>query len=316
LKLIEQIMEPETAGDPMGKSLNWTRKSAYSLSKTLKEKDINISPNTAGKALKQLGYSLKSNRKSISTTQHPDRNQQFQFIESKVKEYEDTGQPIISVDTKKKELIGNFSNTGKKYCIGAEKTLDHDFLSNALGKIAPYGIYEKLTNKGTVVLGTSKETPEFAVDAIETWLTNIAFKNYPNMQKLLILCDSGGSNGYRKNGWKYYLYTKLALVHGIDIQVCHYPSGSSKWNPIEHKMFSFISKNWEGVPLRTYQVAMNYIESTNTTKGLAIKAFLNQKEYQAGITFDKLEVENSIRIKKEEILPQWNYSILSNKNSN
>jgi hypothetical protein len=304
-------MEPETAGDPMGKSLNWTRKSTYSLCKALQKREVNISPNTAGKALKILGYSLKSNRKSISTTQHPDREQQFQFIASKVKEYEDSGQPIISVDTKKKELIGNFSNTGRKYCIEADKTLDHDFLSNAIGKIAPYGIYEKLTNKGTVVLGTSRETPEFAVDAIDTWLTSMAFNNYPNMKKLLILCDSGGSNGYRKHGWKYYLYIKLASAYGIQIQVCHYPSGASKWNPIEHKMFCFISKNWEGVPLHTYEVAMNYIESTKTTKGLAIKAFLNQKEYQAGITFNKSEVENSIKIKREDILPQWNYSILS-----
>jgi len=153
-------MEPETAGDPMGKSLNWTRKSACSLSRALKKENINMSPNTAGKALKELGYSLKSNRKSICTTQHPDREQQFKFIESKVREFEDIGQPVISVDTKKKELIGNFSNTGKKYCIEAEKTLDHDFLSYASGKIAPYGIYEKMTNKGTVVLGTSKDTPQ------------------------------------------------------------------------------------------------------------------------------------------------------------
>lgn len=304
-------MEPETAGDPMGKSLNWTRKSTYSLSKTLKDKDIDISPNTAGKALKAIGYSLKLNRKSISTTQHPDRDQQFGYIASKVKEYEDIGQPIISVDTKKKELIGNFSNTGRKYDKEAEKTMDHDFLSNAIGKICPYGIYEKLTDKGTVVIGTSSETSEFAVDAIETWLTGIAYKRYPGIQKLLILCDSGGSNGYRKHGWKYFLYTKLSSIYGIDIQVCHYPSGASKWNPIEHKMFSFISKNWEGVPLRSYEVAMKYIESTTTTKGLAIQAFLIEKEYQSGINFNKLEVENSIKIKRDDILPQWNYSILS-----
>ena len=304
-------MEPETAGDPMGKSLNWTRKSTYSLSKTLKSRDIDISPNTAGKALKTIGYSLRLNRKSISTTQHPDRDLQFRFIESKVKEYEDAGHPIISVDTKKKEMIGNFSNKGRKYDKEAEKTLDHDFLSNATGKINPYGIYEKLTNKGTVVLGTSSETPEFAVDAIETWLTGIAFKRYPDIQKLLILCDSGGSNGYRKHGWKYFLYTKLSSIYGIDIQVCHYPSGASKWNPIEHKMFSHISKNWEGVPLRSYEIAMNYIESTTTTKGLAIQAFLNEKEYQSGMTFNKSEVENAIKIKRDEILPEWNYSILS-----
>ena len=311
MKLIEEIMEPETAGDPTGKSLNWTRKSTYSLSKTLIDNGVDVCPNTAGKVLKSLGYSLKLNRKSISSTQHPDREKQFRFIETKVKEYEDIGQPIISVDTKKKEMIGNFSNAGRKYCIEAEKTLDHDFLSNASGKINPYGIYEKLTNKGAVVLGTSSETPEFAVDAIETWLTDIGLSRYSGMKKLLILCDSGGSNGYRKHGWKYFLYTKLASIYGLDIQVCHYPSGASKWNPIEHKMFSFISKNWEGVPLRSYEVAMNYIESTTTTKGLAIQVFLNEKEYQSGINFNKSEVENTIKIKRDEILPQWNYSILS-----
>jgi hypothetical protein len=304
-------MEPETAGDPMGKSLNWTRKSTYSLSKTLKGRDIDISPNTAGKILKAIGYSLRLNRKSISTTQHPDRDQQFRYIGLKVKEYEDMGQPIISVDTKKKEMIGNFTNKGRKYGKEAEKTMDHDFISHAIGKIAPYGIYEKLTNQGTMVLGTSSETSEFAVDAIETWLTSIAYKRYNHIQKLLILCDSGGSNGYRRHGWKYFLYTKLSSIYGFDIQVCHYPSGASKWNPIEHKMFSFISKNWEGVPLRSYEIALNYIESTTTSQGLAIQAFLNEKEYRSGINFNKLEVENSIKIKRDEIFPQWNYSILS-----
>ena len=304
-------MESETAGDPMGESLNWTRKSTYSLSRTLKGMDINISPNTAGVVLKSIGYSLKLNRKSISITQHPDRDQQFQYINSKIKEYEDMGQPIISVDTKKKELIGNFSNVGRKYGKEAERTMDHDFLSYGIGKINPYGIYEKLTNKGTVVLGTSSETSEFAVDAIVTWLTFIAYKRYSSIKKLLILCDSGGSNGYRKNGWRYFLYTKLTSIYGIDIQVCHYPSGASKWNPIEHKMFPHISKNWEGVPLRTYEIAMKYIESTTTLNGLSIKAFLNDKKYQGGTNFSKSEVENTIKLKRDDKLPQWNYAILS-----
>lgn len=160
-------------------------------------------------------------------------------------------------------------------------------------------------------MGTSRETPEFAVDAVETWLTGVAFKKYPSMRKLLILCDSGGSNGYRRHGWKYYLYIKVASVYGIDIQVCHYPSGASKWNPIEHKMFLFISKNWEGVPLRSLQVAMNYIETTATDKGLTIKAFINKKVYESGISFNKSEVENNIKIKRSNILPQWNYEIMS-----
>lgn len=303
-------MEPETAGDPMGVSLNWTRKSTYSLSRTLKSLDINISPNTAGGILKSIGYSLQLNRKSISITQHPDRDLQFRHISSKIKEYEDSGQPIISVDTKKKELIGNFSNTGRKYDKEAERTLDHDFITHGIGKINPYGIYEKLTNKGTVVIGTNYETSEFAVDAIETWLIFVAFERYPSLKKLLILCDSGGSNGYRKNGWRYFLYTKLTSNYGIEIEVCHYPSGASKWNLIEHRMFPHISKNWQGVPLRSNEIAMKYIESTTTLSGLSIQVFLNEKNYQGGIKFNKSKVERAIKIKRDDCLPQWNYSIL------
>ncbi len=149
------------------------------------------------------------------------------------------------------------------------------------------------------------------MDAIVTWLTFIAYKRYSSIKKLLILCDSGGSNGYRKNGWRYFLYTKLTSIYGIDIQVCHYPSGASKWNPIEHKMFPHISKNWEGVPLRTYEIAMKYIESTTTLNGLSIKAFLNDKKYQGGTNFSKSEVENTIKLKRDDKLPQWNYAILS-----
>lgn len=310
MTLIEEIMEPETAGDPMGKSLNWTRKSTYKLCEELKRQNINISPNTSGKILKHLNYSLKSNRKSISATTHPDRNCQFEFINATIKQFEDFGEVIISIDTKKKESIGNFSNNGKKYDKEPEHTLDHDFISYAIGKINPFGIYEPLTNKGTVVLGTSYDTPEFAVDTIDIWLNKIAFYRYSKIKKLLILCDSGGSNGCRKHGWKYYLYKKISSVYGIEIQVCHYPTGASKWNPIEHKMFSHISKNWAGVPLRSYELAMNYINTTTTKKGLSVKAFLHEKEYEKGVCFDKRQVEKEIKIYRNELLPQWNYKIL------
>lgn len=303
-------MEPETAGDPMGKLLNWTRKSTYKLSEELKRQNINISPNTSGKMLKHLKYSLRSNRKSISATCHPDRNCQFEYINTTVQQFKNSGGVIISVDTKKKESIGNFSNNGKKYDTEPEYTLDHDFISYAIGKINPFGIYEPLTNKGAVVLGTSYDTPEFAVDAIDMWLNNVAFQRYSEIKKLLILCDSGGSNSCRKHGWKYYLYKKISSVYGIEIQVCHYPSGASKWNPIEHKMFSHISKNWQGVPLRSYELAMNYINTTTTKKGLTVKAFLNEKEYEKGVCFDKKQVEKEIIINRNEFLPQWNYKIL------
>lgn len=303
-------MEPHTAGDPMGKLLKWSRKSPYSVSKTLKNNDVNISAATVGSILKDMKYSLKSNRKSISLTQHPERDRQFKYIECKVNEFKDIGQPVISVDTKKKEKIGNFSNDGKKYCIEPEHTLDHDFITHAIGKLNPYGIYEKLVNKGTVVCGTSGDTPEFAVDSIVTWMTNVAYKRYSNIYKLLILCDCGGSNGYRIYGWKYYLYMKLASIYGINVQVCHYPAGASKWNPIEHRMFSFIQKNWKGEPLRTYDIAMNFIQHTTTSTGLEIQTFLNRKEYKTGIKFKKEEVENKIKIIRDSVLPNWNYSIL------
>jgi hypothetical protein len=302
-------MEPETAGDPAGKTLRWTRKSTYKISKALKkENGIKISPNSSGRILKHLGYSLKLNRKSKSETHHKDRDLQFQQIGNRVKAYEDIGQPIISVDTKKKELIGNFSNTGKKYEQHIEKTLTHDFKSSSIGKANPYGIWERFTNRGTVIIGTSKDTPEFAADSIEIWLVQIALTEYSNLKKMLILCDSGGSNGYRVSGWKYYLYHKICKVYGIEIDICHYPSGASKWNPIEHKLFCHISQNWAGVPLRSYDTVINYINTTTTDTGLNVKAIQHDKIYEAGQKFSK-EQMNSINIKRSEILPQWNYKI-------
>ncbi len=251
------MMTSETAGDPMGKTLRWTRKSTYKVSQALQqEHGISICPNSSGLILKDLGYSLKLNRKSKAETHHKDRDMQFQQLQNRIKTYEDIEQPIISVDTKKKELIGNFRNAGKKYDRHVEETLVHDFKSSSIGVANPYGIWERFTNKGTVIIGTSKDTPEFAVDAIEIWLIQSAFKEYSNFNKLLILCDSGGSNGYRVSGWKFYLYHKISKVYGIEIDVCHYPSGASKWNPIEHKLFCYISQNWAGVPLRTYDTIL------------------------------------------------------------
>lgn len=302
-------MEPETAGDPTGKTLRWTRKSTYKISEALqKDNEIKICPNSAGQVLKHLDYSLKLNRKSKSETRHKDRDLQFQQIQHRVKTYEDSGQPNISVDTKKKEMIGNFSNIGKKYERGTEETLVHDFRSASIGIANPYGIWERLTNKGTIIVGTSKDTPQFAVDAIEIWLIQFAFAIYSNFKKLLILCDSGGSNGYRVNGWKYYLYHKICKVYGIAIDVCHYPCGASKWNPIEHKLFCHISQNWAGVPLRTYETAINHINTTKTSKGLTVKAIRHEKIYETGQKFSKKQMA-SINIERYETLPEWNYKI-------
>jgi len=303
------MLEPETAGDPTGKTLRWTRKSTHKISQALEnENGIKISPNSSGRILKHLGYSLKVNRKSKTETHHHDRDLQFQQIEHRVKAYEDMGQPIVSVDTKKKELIGNFSNAGKKYEQHLEQTLAHDFKSSSIGVANPYGIWERFTNRGTVIIGTSKDTPEFAVDAIEMWLIQFAFDDYSNFNKLLILCDAGGSNGYRVSGWKYYLYHKLCKVYGIEIDICHYPSGASKWNPIEHKLFCHISHNWAGVPLRTYETVINYINTTTTNTGLNVNAIQHNKIYETGQKFSK-EQMYSINVNQYEILPQWNYKI-------
>jgi hypothetical protein len=302
-------MEPDTAGSPTGKTLRWCRKSTYKICAVLKNQDIKLCPNSAGKILKLLDYSLKLNRKSISETQHPDRDLQFQQINARVKIYEDNGQPIVSNDTKKKELIGNFSNIGRKYEKEFEKTLTHDFKSAGIGMANPYGIYEKRLNKGMVVIGTSKDTSEFAVDAIEIWLTTVGFDSYSNLKNILILCDSGGSNGYRVNGWKYFLYHKICKVYGIDIDVCHYPTGASKWNPIEHKMFCHISQNWAGVPLRNYETMMNYINTTSTNNGLTVQVVFHDKQYLSGLKFTK-EQMNSINIQPYDVLPKWNYKIV------
>lgn len=302
-------MEPETAGDPMGKTLRWTRKSTYKISKTLKnENNIDICPNSSGQILKHLGYSLKLNRKSKAETYHEDRNLQFQQIENRIKAYEDAGQPIISVDTKKKEQIGNFSNTGRKYDRSVEVTLAHDFKSSSIGVANPYGIWESLTNRGTIVIGTSKDTPEFAVDSIEMWLNQFVLNDYSNFHKLLILCDSGGSNGYRVYGWKYYLYHKICKHYGIQVDVCHYPSGASKWNPVEHRVFCHVSRNWAGVPLRSFEIVMNYINTTTTQNGLQIKAIKHDKVYEIGQKFSKEQIA-SINLYRYDVLPNWNYKI-------
>ena len=296
-------MEPETAGDPTGQTLRWTRKSTYKISAALaKENGIKICPNSAGQALK---HSLKVNRKSKSDTYHKDRDLQFQQIKNRCREYEGSGQPGISVDKKKKEDIGNFSNAGKKYDRDYDETLVHDFKSSRSGIANPYGIWERLTNKGTVIVGTSKDTPEFAVDSIALWLNQF---QYSNFKKMLILCDSGGSNSYRFNGWKYYLYHKICKVYGIEVDVCHYPTGASKWNPIEHKLFCHISQNWAGVPLRTYETVINYINTTTTSKGLSVKAIKHDKKYETGQTFSKEQMA-SINIDRYEVLPKWNYKI-------
>ena len=292
----------------MGQKRRWCRRSTRSLSEELETKDLAICPNSVGKMLKDAGFSLRCCRKSIAETQHPDRDRQFRIIAEQRKRFEDRQQPIISVDTKKRELVGNFSNKGKRYRRKPDETSVHDFRSSAQGVAIPYGIYDVRANRGTVVVGTWYDTPAFAVDAIHTWLTTCGLDRYPRLRELLIFADTGGSNGARPRLWKHALYHSISQVYGIRITVCHYPSGASKWNPIEHRLFSQISNNWQGEPLRSYELILGFIASTKTTTGLRVQAMLNDKPYQRGIKVSDSEMR-TIPLKTGDVLPQWNYTI-------
>jgi len=288
----------------------WTRRDTRSISKDLKERGVKICPNSVAKLLKEERYSLRLNRKTISETHHPDRDRQFTIISEEKKRFEDRGQPILSCDTKKKELIGNFKNPGKawKKKDQAEQVLTHDFRSDAVAITSPYGLFETLTNRGTVVVGTSSDTPAFAVDCLELWLKELGWTTYPSMKELLVLCDSGGSNGYRPRLWKYQLFNEISTRYGINIRVCHYPPGTSKWNPVEHRLFSFISMEWAGHPLRSIDLMLNYIRGTTTTTGLKVTAFTNFNTYQTGIKVSDAKFKQ-INIQRYKELPAWNYTI-------
>ncbi len=300
-------MEQSTAGDPMS-ARKWSRKDTRSISKEIKAEGIDICPNSVGKLLKDQDYSLRGNRKTIAETYHPDRNQQFELIAQTRRRFEDEGQPILSVDTKKKELVGNFKNPGRTWGKSAEDVFTHDFRSDAVAIASPYGLYDVSLNRGTVVVGTSSDTPEFAVDCLVLWLNEFGWKTYPNIKKLLLLCDSGGSNGYRPRMWKYQLHTQIAQLHGIDITICHYPPGASKWNPVEHNLFSFISMEWAGYPLRSIDLMLYYINGTTTQSGLEVNALFNPDTYMKGKKVSNSEF-NNIGIKRHEKLPAWNYTI-------
>jgi len=303
-------MEADTAGDPMSDQ-KWSRKDTRSISDEMKARGVTLCPSTAGKLLKEQRYSLRVNRKSIAETQHPDRNQQFEIIAECRKRFEDAGQPILSMDTKKKELIGNFKNAGQSWGKEPEDVSQHDFRSCATVIASPYGIYEPLRNRGTVIIGTSSDTPEFAVDCLDTWLSQIGWNAYAGMKQILLLCDSGGSNGCRPRFWKYSLYHTIVRRHGITVTVCHYPSGASKWNPVEHRLFSFISREWAGHPLRSLECTIAYIEGTTTRAGLQVTAFLNERNYAKGRTVPDNEFKD-LPICHHSQLPAWNYTISLN----
>ena len=261
-----------------------------------------------------MDFSLKTNRKNIESGfkrkrgDRARRNRQFLLIAAKRRRFETADLPIISVDGKKRELIGNFKNGGRTWRCKAREVKDHDFPSDAQGVALPYGIYDVRRNAGTVVVGTSRETPEFAVDAIEHWWRSEGTKHYPGAKELLILADCGGANSPRCKVWKCDLQQKLCNEHGLPLTVCHYPPGASKWNPIEHRLFSALSKNWQGVPLETYDVALNYISTTKTRTGLTVSAKLNSRTYEKGQAVADKEMD-LLNIRAHRTLPEWNYTI-------
>jgi Rhodopirellula transposase DDE domain len=310
---IEEILRDEVAGDPVD-GTRWTRKTTQSISEELFEHGIEVSANTVGRLLHEMDFSLKTNRKNIeSGFKHKPgdrarRNRQFMVIAGKRRRFETADLPIISVDGKKRELIGNFKNGGRTWRRKARPVKDHDFPSDAEGVALPYGIYDVRCNSGHVVVGTSRETAEFAVDAIEHWWRRYGSKHHPGATELLILADSGGANSPRCKLWKCALQQKLCNTHGLRVTVCHYPPGASKWNPIEHRLFSEISKNWQGVPLETYDVALNYISTTQTKTGLTVSTTLNSKIYEKGREAAEDEMK-LLNLRANTTLPEWNYTI-------
>jgi hypothetical protein len=286
----------------------WLRSSLRSLSKSLSKVCTQVSPMTVRRLLKRNQYSLKANQKRCAGADHPDRDQQFGYLESQKNAFLEAGDPVISVDTKKKELIGNFKNAGRVWCHQAEAVNDHDFDEAALGKAVPYGIYDLQHNLGYVYVGKSADTPQFAVDCIVAWWQAEGKELFPDKRHLLILADCGGSNGYRLRGWKHYLQEEIANRLGLDVTVCHYPTNASKWNPIEHRLFSQISINWAGKPLRSFELMAEYIRGTTTETGLRVKAFLKEAVYPTGIVIAD-EIMQALNINHAEICPKWNYTI-------
>ena len=305
---LESLVEPDSRGDPES-PLRWTSKSTYKLSAELKSKGYGISQRTVCSLLADLDYSLQSNKKTKEGTNHPDRDSQFQYIYRRVKYFQSHKDPVISVDTKKKENIGEFKSTGREYRKkGTPIAVNvHDFADKHLGKVAPYGVYDISKNKGWVNVGISADTAEFAVHSIRCWWYLMGKQAYPRSPKLLITADCGGSNGHRVRLWKVALQ-KLATELELKICVCHFPPGTSKWNKIEHRMFSYISKNWRGKPLITRETVVNLIASTKTTKGLEIRSMLDENVYEKGIKITDEEL-STVKLVRAGFHGEWNYTI-------
>jgi len=309
LLTLKRLVEPMTRGDPMS-PLRWTCKSTTQLARALTQQGHPVSPRTVGRLLRADGYSLQSNRKTQEGTAHPDRNAQFEYINAMVKRFQRRDQPVISVDTKKKELIGAFKNPGREWRPKGEPhdVKVHDFLDKALGKAIPYGVYDVNENQGWVSVGIDHDTAHFAAEAIRRWWKKMGAKRYRNARELLIMADGGGSNGSRCRLWKVAL-AALATHIGMPIHVCHFPPGTSKWNKIEHRMFCHITQNWRGRPLVSHDVIIQLIANTTTQAGLKIRAELDRGTYPTGIEVSDAELA-ALKIKRALFHGDWNYTLL------
>jgi transposase len=305
---LESLVEPDFRGDPQS-PLRWTCKSTRTLAKTLQSQGFQVSHTTVAELLKAQGYSLQANRKTREGKQHPDRDAQFVHIATRVKSQLRRGQPALSVDTKKKEVLGNMKNPGKTYRPrGRPVEVDvHDFPNPKLGKAIPYGVYDLQHNEGGVSVGITHDTAEFAVAAIRRWWENLGSQRYLAPRRLLITADSGGSNGSRNRLWKLMLQ-EFADETGMIIEVCHFPPGTSKWNKIEHRLFCHITRNWQGVPLETLEVVVQWIGSTRTREGLEVHAWVDEKQYRKGRKVTNAEFAE-LHIKPHSFHGEWNYEI-------
>ena len=311
LEDLDRLVDPVTRGDPES-PLRWTCKSVRRLAEELEHEGHAVSYQTVAELLHALDYSLQANQKTLEGSQHADRDEQFEYINRKAQRYLKRGEPVISVDTKKKELVGDFKNAGRAWELKGqpEEVRVHDFEIREpdKGKVAPYGVYDLGRNVGWVSVGVDHDTAAFAVESIRRWWRWMGTRSYPQAKRLLITADSGGSNGARVRLWKWELQ-KLADEIGLEISVCHFPPGTSKWNKIEHRLFSFISQNWRGKPLISHEVIINLIAATTTATGLAVKSKLDTNTYPAGLKVSDQQMAE-LQLRRDKFHGDWNYSLL------
>ena len=311
LEALDELVHPDTRGNPMS-PLRWTLKSTYQLARELTGKGYQVSAELVRRLLRQLGYSLQAPSKQLEGTQHPDRNGQFEYLNRQASQRLEAGEPVISVDTNKKELIGNYANGGRGWQPEGEpvEANTHDFPDRALGEFAkaiPYGVYDLANNEGWVNVGDSADTAELAVNSIRRWWNTLGKNRFPDATRLMITADAGGSNGYRPRAWKWFLAT-LAAETGLEITVCHYPPGTSKWNKIEHRLFSFISMNWRGQTLTDMRTIVELIAATTTETGLTVQATHDNDWYQKGIKITNTQIDE-LPLHPHDWHGDWNYTI-------